>query len=560
MHLSKRKSTFVLVMLAVLILAGSLFLSRARARAEWQQKVDPWVLETSAIQPDVEFIIVLAEQADLSGADLLSEKLDKGTYVYEQLTAVARRSQPPVLDTLQIAGLTYRPFWVTNAIWVKGDAADVEALARRPDVAKIQANPRVKLDVIGPLNVQDSLDDVAMVEWNIDLVRAPEVWDAGVNGQGIVIGGQDTGYDWQHPALINQYRGWNGTAADHNYNWHDAIHDNNSHTPPGNTCGFDSPQPCDDHGHGTHTMGTMVGDDGSNNQIGMAPGAQWIACRNMEQGWGTPATYTECYEWFIAPYPAGADPMVDGDPAKAPDVINNSWSCPIDEGCTDPDILRDVVGNVRAAGIVTVHSAGNDGPSCSTVHEPAAIYDASFTVAATDFFDAIAGFSSRGPVTKGDNNPAKPDISAPGVGVRSSYPGGSYTTMSGTSMAAPHVAGLVGLLMAAQPDLRGNVDAVEKAMMDSALSLYTNQGCGGDEADSLPNHVFGWGRIDAKKTFDSLNDTPVTPTPTSTLTPPTPTSTSAPPTATGTIASPTATGTPPNNPFYLPILMDRQNR
>jgi len=159
MHLSKRKSTFVLVMLAVLILAGSLFLSRARARAEWQQKVDPWVLETSAIQPDVEFIIVLAEQADLSGADLLSEKLDKGTYVYEQLTAVARRSQPPVLDTLQIAGLTYRPFWVTNAIWVKGDAADVEALARRPDVAKIQANPRVKLDVIGPLNVRDSLDD-----------------------------------------------------------------------------------------------------------------------------------------------------------------------------------------------------------------------------------------------------------------------------------------------------------------------------------------------------------------------------------------------------------------
>ncbi len=173
-----------------------------------------------------------------------------------------------------------------------------------------------------------------------------------MNGQGIVIGGQDTGYEWQHPALMNQYRGWDGAVADHTYNWHDAIHENNPNTSPGNVCGFDSPQPCDDHGHGTHTMGTMIGDDGGANQIGMAPGAQWIACRNMEQGWGTPATYTECYEWFIAPYPAGGDPMRDGDPAKAPHVINNSWSCPVSEGCTDPDILRTVVENVRAAGII----------------------------------------------------------------------------------------------------------------------------------------------------------------------------------------------------------------
>ena len=197
--------------------------------------------------------------------------------------------------------------------------------------------------------------------------------------------------------------------------------------------------------------------------------------------------------------------MVDGDPAKAPHVINNSWSCPVSEGCTDPDILKDVVENVRAAGIITVHSAGNAGPSCSSVSEPAAIYDASFGVAATDFDDVIAGFSSRGPVTKGDNNPAKPDISAPGVGVRSSYPGDLYTPMSGTSMAAPHVAGLAALIMAAQPDLVGDVDALEQVIMESAVPLYTDQGCGGDEPDSLPNHVFGWGRIDAKKAYDAMN-------------------------------------------------------
>lgn len=196
--------------------------------------------------------------------------------------------------------------------------------------------------------------------------------------------------------------------------------------------------------------------------------------------------------------------MVDGDPAKAPHVINNSWSCPVSEGCTDPDVLKNVVENVRAAGIVTVHSAGNAGPSCSTIHDPAAIYDASFTVAATTSVDSVAGFSSRGPVTKGDNNPAKPDISAPGVGVRSSLRGGSYGSLSGTSMAAPHVAGLAALVMAANNDLVGDTAAVEQVMKESAVPLYTSQGCGGDEGDSLPNHVYGWGRIDALQAYEAV--------------------------------------------------------
>jgi subtilisin family serine protease len=224
----------------------------------------------------------------------------------------------------------------------------------------------------------------------------------------------------------------------------------------------------------------------------------------MEQGWGTPATYAECYEWFIAPYPVGGDPMHDGDPAKAPHVINNSWSCPISEGCTNPDILRTVVENVRAAGIVTAHSAGNSGPSCGTIQEPAAIYDASFSVGATDSNDVIAGFSSRGPTTTGNNDPAKPDISAPGVGIRSSVRGGSYGTRSGTSMAAPHVAGLVGLLVAARPDLAGNVDALEQVIKESALPRFSTDGCGGDTLVSLPNYTYGWGRIDAVAAYQLL--------------------------------------------------------
>ena len=198
----------------------------------------------------------------------------------------------------------------------------------------------------------------------------------GFTGQGVVIGGQDTGYQWDHPALKNQYRGWNGAIADHDYNWHDAIHSGSG----GNPCGYNSPFPCDDYGHGTHTMGTMVGDDGGANQIGMAPGARWIGCRNMDNGLGSPSTYAECYQWFVAPTRVdGSEPRPD----LAPDVINNSWGCPPSEGC-NPDSLLIVVQNLVDAGIVTAHSAGNSGSGCSFVDTPAAIYEELFTVGATD--------------------------------------------------------------------------------------------------------------------------------------------------------------------------------
>ncbi|MCB0230527.1 MAG: S8 family serine peptidase, partial [Anaerolineae bacterium] len=296
-------------------------------------------------------------------------------------------------------------------------------------------------------------------------------------------------YQWDHPALKNQYRGWNGSSADHDYSWHDSIHSG------GGVCGADSAFPCDDHGHGTHTMGTMVGDDGGTNQIGMAPGARWIGCRNMNQGNGTPTTYSECYQWFIAPTTvAGTNP----DPAMAPDVINNSWGCPVSEGCTDPNVMLTIVDNVRAAGIMTVHSAGNSGSACSTVNEPSAIYDSSYSVGATSSTDAIASFSSRGPVTVDGSNRLKPDISAPGVGIRSSYPGSTYASgWSGTSMAGPHVAGLVALLISARPDWAGNVDQLENTINSTAIGLTTAQQCGTVPGSQIPNNTFGYGRIDA---------------------------------------------------------------
>jgi serine protease AprX len=500
----------ILGCLLVLTLATSLagiYQTTLAASIFWQSKVDPMVLE-NATDGETEFIVFLKEQADLSGARLLPTKREKGAYVYEQLTRVARETQLPILASLRGEeirdSVSYRSYWVANMIWVRGKTDLVRQMAQRSDVAHIYANPKMTLDLPSPSPLPDEIDRKALspntVEWNIQRVKAPQVWAIGYNGQGVVVGGQDTGYKWDHPALKNTYRGWDGLTADHNYNWHDAIH-----SGVGTTCKEDWPEPCDVHGHGTHTMGTIVGDDGFGNQIGMAPGAEWIGCRNMNnQGLGTSITYSECYQWFIAPTDLNDQ---NPRPDLAPDVINNSWSCPsAEQGCSDVNVLKTVVESVRAAGIVTVHSAGNSGPSCSTVNTPAAIYDASFTVGATDSFDNIVYYSSRGPVTVDGSGRLKPNVTAPGSGIRSSWPGpySDYYTLSGTSMAGPHVAGLVALLLSAQPKLTGNVDEIENLIEQNATPRTISQICGGIPGTERPNNTFGWGLIDAWATVQNV--------------------------------------------------------
>jgi len=488
--LNWRKRWLVGCLLVGALLAAALPVALAQPNEPGSLESDPlnkisaWVLANTADGVQAEMLVVLSQQADLRGAAQKATKLEKGRYVYDALYQTAQATQGPIIQWLTDRGIEYRAYYIVNLIWVKADRATAVALAARSDVARIDGNPhiRVPLEPASTLLEPSSPD---AVEPGVTYIHAPDVWTLGYTGQGIVVGGQDTGIQWDHPALKNHYRGWDGTTANHDYNWHDSIH------TTGSSCGANSPAPCDDTDHGTHTMGTAVGSDGGANQIGVAPGAKFIGCRNMNAGVGSPATYLECFEFFLAPYPVAGTPG-QGDPSKAPDVTNNSWGCPPSEGCNAASLLAAVQAQ-RAAGIMTVASAGNSGSSCNTVSDPIGIYDEVYTVGALNTStDSIASFSSRGAVTIDGSNRMKPDIAAPGTSTRSALPGNGYGSMSGTSMASPHVAGAVALLWSARPELKNQIAATEQAINNSAVHI-SSTAC---SSSGWPNNTFGYGRID----------------------------------------------------------------
>src|SRR5207249_3915636 len=453
-------------------------------------KVAPWVVEHTAYGQQAEFFVVLAERADLRPAANLPTKTEKGRFVYQTLREKARTTQGPILQWLRERNIEHRSFYIVNAILVKGTREIAETLATRPDVVRVEGNPLIhnSLPQPGPVTEVPSKPQVPKtIEPGIAYTHAPDVWALGFTGQNIVVASADTGQRWTHNALKPHYRGWDGVTADHDYNWHDSIHDS-----VGNPCGNDSPQPCDDFFHGTHTTGTAIGDDGGTNQIGMAPGAKWIGCRNMDVGTGTPARYIECMEFFLAPYPVGGG---QGDPTKAPDITINSWGCPPSEGCS-ANTLEAAVEAQAVAGIMMVVAAGNSGSGCSTVTDPPSLYAASYTVGALNTgFDTIASFSSRGPVTIDGSGRIKPDITAPGTGTRSATNScdSCYTTASGTSMATPHIAGAMALLWSARPELKHNI-SFSRTQMDNAAVFISSTQCG---TAGPPNNVYGWGRVDA---------------------------------------------------------------
>ena len=455
-----------------------------KIQANVLDKIDPALRQAMDRDGKAGFIVVLRERADTSGADALTAKVDKGTYVFNTLRAHADRTQSGLRAYLASQGVKFRAYYIANAVYVEAGRDVMVAVAARPEVERVNLNYRFKA-IDTQVSPGKSVTTPNSVEWNIRQIRADQVWSQfGVTGEGTVISGGDTGIQWDHPALKNAYRGWNGTSVDHNYNWWDAT-------------GRYPRVPDDGFGHGTHTSGTELGyDPGLDLHIGVAYGARLIHCKNMDDGGsGQDNWFLECFEWILAPWDLDQQ---SPRPDLAPDVMNNSWRY---FGGNDPTFIQ-AVQNLNKAGVVVEVSAGNEGSSCATLGSPSDYANVITTGATANRSETLVSFSSKGP---SDLYPTwiKPDIVAPGENVNSSLPGSIYSgeTWSGTSMAGPHVVGAVALLISANPALRGNVEALEQIIRDTANRTMPNppgsDACGGTQYNVVPNQIYGWGRLDA---------------------------------------------------------------
>ncbi|MBX0329503.1 S8 family serine peptidase [Oscillochloris sp. ZM17-4] len=465
---------------------------RAASLPDQAQRIDPQLSAAAAAAPDspADFLVFLGDQADLSAAYAISDWDQRGQYVYETLRDHAERSQTSLRALLDARGATYTPLWIVNALAVHGDAADIAALAARPEVAMLRASHLMAFGEDTPADAAlDStsgcLPDAANTCWNIVRVGADRVWNNfGVRGAGITVASIDSGVDYTHPALVGQYRGnAGGGVFDHSYNWYDPF--------------ANSPSPTDSGYHGTHTMGTMVASGGASASapaVGVAPGARWIAARACDASQCSETTLIEAAQWLLAPTdPGGQNPRTD----LRPQIISNSWS----SGSGGNDWYAGYVAAWRAAGIFPVFAAGNSGNSsgCSSIQSPAD-YAQVVGVGALDNGNLIASYSDIGPSADGR---LKPDISAPGSGIVSTSPGSitTYRSLSGTSMATPHVAGSVALLWAANPSLIGDYDRTYQILTDSAVPISGDARFDGGAYDlchaaSSPNNIYGYGQLD----------------------------------------------------------------
>ncbi len=451
-------------------------------------KIEPSLLKevTQARDGEITYLVYLEETAPLAAAQAERNRLARRRGVVSTLQETAARTQRGIkayLEQQKAIGKVkdYTPYWIFNGLAVTSGGETLLDLAARPEVERIRAdhkhqiqNPKLKVQTSSlqyPIsniqpptsNLQPPTSNFQPVEWNIAQIRADLVWEAlGIDGTGVVVASMDTGVDWQHPALMTRYRGYNPKGLpDHLGNWYCAT--NEDYLYPG-----------DGYGHGTHTMGTALGDGG----IGVAPGAQWIAVKVFTNlGLSLDSWIHQGFQWLLAPA---------GDPALAPDVVNSSWG----DDIGSDETFRPDVQALRAAGIFPAFAAGNNGPASGTINSPASFPEA-FAVGATDEEDEVASLSARGPSPWGE---AKPNASAPGVNIRSSTPGGGYGFWTGTSMAVPHVTGLAALLLQAKPSL--TIAEMEQAITGTALNLGT----------PIPNNDYGWGRIDAYHAVVSVAD------------------------------------------------------
>jgi subtilisin family serine protease len=459
-------------------------------------EIDPGLRDYIAAQtPEkpISALIFLSDQVDIDALNVSltaqhARRANRHETVVVNLQQKARNTQGALidhLDNLQRAGRVqnFRPFWIANVIQLSATGAELEQLARRPDVGTIYLNYEIELvdgDAVEASSSPPVSADGRTPEPGLVAIHAPEVWALGYTGEGILVATLDTGVDGTHPALASRWRGLDPAYEGH----------------PGwafldlQPTGWTSPH--DSGAHGTHTMGTVCG-GAPGNQIGVAPGAQWINAAVIDRTTSIPTTVAEAiqaFQWLVDP---DGDPFTDWD---VPAVCSNSWGVKTSHGYPACDqTFWSYIDACEAAGIVVLFSAGNEGGS-ESLRRPADRATDEYRSCAVGGIDAsvspeppfaMYGDSSRGPshCTPTGEAAIKPEISAPGVSVISSIPGPDYGPMTGTSMASPHVNGVVALIRQACPDL--TVEEVKQVLYDTAL----DQGSPGKDND------YGYGVVDA---------------------------------------------------------------
>jgi hypothetical protein len=420
-----------------------------------------------------QLFVVLNEQVDINDSIGALSFDEKKVSLYRKLTKLAETSQLDLTTELDKFGIDYKSYYLVNGIAVEGGPIISFWINRRSDVDRV-----LEIPVLRPLPADSPIAMGAAPEpddllWNLSIIGVDRVREEfGITGEGITIGQSDSGVDGNHPDLKDSYRGNTGNPS---HSWYDPW--------------YSTAEPVDISGHGTHTLGIIVGE-----KTGIAPDANWFGCVNLARNLANPAIYLECLQFMFAPFPPGGDSFTDGDPTLSAHILNNSWGCPEFEGC-DHDVLLDAVKALRSAGIFIVSAAGNDGPGCETVAHPIALYEQVLSVGAIDRNENLAYFSSLGPVTVDGSNRLKPDLVAPGVEILSTFPMGTYEILPGTSMSGPHVAGTVALMWSANPSLIGEVGLTESILKQTARpyegflpECIANA--------SLPNNAVGYGILD----------------------------------------------------------------
>ncbi|MFC1743905.1 S8 family serine peptidase [Candidatus Riflebacteria bacterium] len=402
---------------------------------------------------------IIIEVAGLQGLQSADLGADRKT-ILNTLKSLTKESQTPVLDELKklaSKGMVknIEPLYLGNYIIVRALAKAIETLSDNDAVTYIHDDKIWSLP-IEPTNNKVNKGEVNAT-YGLKKINAIRTWkEYGIRGNGVLAGNLDTGVDSQHPDLKGKIKLFKNFTSD-----------------TGDAAGFDG------HGHGTHTIGTMVGGDKSGKAIGVAPGAKIVSGKIFTGSGSTQSSWIlKAMEWV-------ADP--DGNPSTndAPALVSNSWGGR--KGSIESEKpMWDLVQRWVDLNIVPIFAAGNSGPSASTVGTPGG-YPHSWAVGATDSTDKIARFSSRGPISWQGKEYIKPEISAPGVDVYSAKPGGGYQNMSGTSMATPHAAGAMCLLLQAAPGI--NVKQAQEMFESTSDDL----GTAGWDND------FGHGRMDIYK-------------------------------------------------------------